>query len=89
MQDLDCLSDSSSIDDKEVDLYNFKKEYRKVYLKVEFLEQELYEKNLEIETGKNLKTVSASNWAFGPENPIPRNFWISRSTERSSWGKQK
>ena len=56
MQDLDCLSDSSSIDDKEVDLYNFKKEYRKVYLKVEFLEQELYEKNLEIESLKNYKT---------------------------------
>ena len=48
MEDYDYLSDSSSIDESEIVFYNLKKENRKLHLKIELLEQELHEKNLEI-----------------------------------------
>jgi hypothetical protein len=45
MEDYD---DSSSIDDSQIELHTFKKEYDKMYLKLALLEEELHEKNLEI-----------------------------------------
>ena len=45
---MDDYDDSSSIDDSQIELHTFKKEYDKMYLKLALLEEELYEKNLEI-----------------------------------------
>lgn len=55
MDEYDYLSDSSSIDDSEIVVYNLKKENRKLNLKIASLEEELYEKNYEIEVNKNYK----------------------------------
>jgi len=50
---MDDYDSSSSIDESQIDLYKFKKELNMAYLKKELLEQELYEKNLEIENLTN------------------------------------
>jgi hypothetical protein len=48
MSDYDYLSDSSSINEYQIELHDLKKEHNKLYLKIELLEQELYEKNIQI-----------------------------------------